>query len=378
MRTKVYGLLILAGLLNAANLVGAQGSRDIGYPSVAAALEALKARKDVKISVQGGWTIADDPANRALWSFTPMGHPAYPAAVRRALVEVKGNVVIETKALCEASKAACDRLVEDFKELNNKAAQDARASREATAAAKPAPASEISVQRIADDTFSLTLKSYRSATVQAGQEELLPKAAELCGERKFDFTKYQFEAMEALDPGAAKGALLLKQEIHCGGNGLPAVSAVSTGNQDRQWRPSSAQELAVELQTQAYFSNKDGKKYSEAYAMLSAPQREAIPFDRWKEMAQQFNGKAGKVINRWIRKVTWYKDPARGGPGTFVAVDFAGQFENIDLHCGYVVWKEQGDGAFLLMREEENFVDKETLKKISPADLEKVRAQFKC
>jgi hypothetical protein len=53
----------------------AQDGRGIGYPTVAAALEALRARSDVRISVQGGWTIVDDRSADTLWSFTASGHP---------------------------------------------------------------------------------------------------------------------------------------------------------------------------------------------------------------------------------------------------------------------------------------------------------------
>jgi hypothetical protein len=42
-------------------------------------LQALRARHDVDISVQGGWTIVNDRANNTLWSFAPEGNPAYRA-----------------------------------------------------------------------------------------------------------------------------------------------------------------------------------------------------------------------------------------------------------------------------------------------------------
>jgi len=48
----------------------------IGYPSVAAALSALKAREDVNISVEGGWTIITEPGGLTMWSFSPPDQPA--------------------------------------------------------------------------------------------------------------------------------------------------------------------------------------------------------------------------------------------------------------------------------------------------------------
>ena len=51
----------------------------IGYPSVSAALDDLRARGEVDVSVQNGWTIINDRASGAVWSFTPQSHPAHPA-----------------------------------------------------------------------------------------------------------------------------------------------------------------------------------------------------------------------------------------------------------------------------------------------------------
>jgi hypothetical protein len=98
----------------------------IGYPTVDAALAALMARKDVLVTQKDGWTIVQDDANRTLWSFTPPGHPAYPAVVKRALVNKEGGTAIELNALCQADKATCDKLIEDFRTLDDKVRQSVR------------------------------------------------------------------------------------------------------------------------------------------------------------------------------------------------------------------------------------------------------------
>ena len=97
-----------------------ESERGIGYPSVAAALEALKARGDVQISDHGGWTVVNDRTDGAVWSFTPPGHPAYPAAVKRKVLERDGQAWIEMRALCQAEKPACDKLMEEFNALNQR------------------------------------------------------------------------------------------------------------------------------------------------------------------------------------------------------------------------------------------------------------------
>jgi ribonuclease HI len=90
----------------------------IEYKSVAEALKALRAKPNVEISVQGDWTIVDEPANFALWSFAPKRHAAYPAVVKRKVVEKDGIVSIKTDVICEATKAACDALVREFMQMN--------------------------------------------------------------------------------------------------------------------------------------------------------------------------------------------------------------------------------------------------------------------
>jgi hypothetical protein len=95
----------------------------IEYESVSKALAALKANKNIDISVQGGWTIAYDEANHTLWSFAPTEHPAYPSAVKRAVVEKDGIVSIKMDVHCQSTKEPCDQLVRDFIKLNEQMKQ---------------------------------------------------------------------------------------------------------------------------------------------------------------------------------------------------------------------------------------------------------------
>jgi len=354
----------------------AQEGRGIGFPTVAAALEALKSRNDVKISIQGGWTIVEDRSTNTFWSFTPPNHPAHPAAVRRGIVFREGGIVIEMSALCQGSKAACDKLIAEFKDLNEGLKE---LLRNPVRGAQSAPPSEIEVQRLGDDSFRLVLKSFRSRTVDAGQEELVPKAREVCGEKNAGYGRYEFETVEPVGTTTAeRHTLILKQDITCGANPSPRPPTVSAANKDRQWRPTAAQAELVERLTYAYFSAKDGRRYQEAYAQLSAVQKQTTPFERWSSLADDFNSKAGEVRSRNIKKITWYKDSPGAEPGVYAAADFSSRFANADIHCGYVVWHEQADGSFLLVREEQNIIDKATEQKLKPGELEKVRAQFGC
>lgn len=90
----------------------------IGYATVAAALADLHSNPDVTFSVQNGWTIADDRAHFTLWSFPPKGDPAYPSAVKRTAVQTGSGITMDMRVLCQSTQAACDKLVADFKALN--------------------------------------------------------------------------------------------------------------------------------------------------------------------------------------------------------------------------------------------------------------------
>jgi hypothetical protein len=92
----------------------------IGYSTVAAALEALRADPEAKFSEQQGWTVvASREQGRAVqWFFPPQGHPAYPSVVKRVVGERRGVGVIDMAALCGVSQTECDRLIDDFRQVS--------------------------------------------------------------------------------------------------------------------------------------------------------------------------------------------------------------------------------------------------------------------
>jgi len=91
------------------------------YRSVSEALEALKAKPGVSITETkpDGWIIASE-GQSVVWSFTPSGHYAHPAVVRREVIVREGNLSVETRALCQAEKPACDKLIREFQEVNER------------------------------------------------------------------------------------------------------------------------------------------------------------------------------------------------------------------------------------------------------------------
>ena len=90
----------------------------IEYASVAAAKNALRAKRGVIFKVENGWDIAVDEAALTIWSFAPPDYPAYPAVVKRQAVAHGQVSKLVMSVHCEASKVACDDLVRTFAEMN--------------------------------------------------------------------------------------------------------------------------------------------------------------------------------------------------------------------------------------------------------------------
>ena|SRR5882724_2114243 len=94
---------------------------EIEYHTVAEALTSLRARDDVTVSTERGWTIITDKKNLTIWSFAPDSHPAYPAVVKRVVrARPGGGSDVNMSVLCEAGKEPCDQLVREFDAMNTR------------------------------------------------------------------------------------------------------------------------------------------------------------------------------------------------------------------------------------------------------------------
>ena len=110
--------------------LAANPARAIDYATVADALAALRARDGAGTVVthSDDWVIINEIGAQAQWSFTPNGHAAHPAVVRRTIRRGNiGAVSVETVSLCEAAQEACARLLKEFEAMNDRIAQSIRA-----------------------------------------------------------------------------------------------------------------------------------------------------------------------------------------------------------------------------------------------------------
>lgn len=109
--------------LIAATTALAHSTDAIPYPTVAAALEGLRAKAGVSVRNESGFTVVQDSAAMTIWTFTPAGHAAHPAVVRRAIVQRGNDIFVDMQVKCEAAKPACDTLTAEFQALTEQMRQ---------------------------------------------------------------------------------------------------------------------------------------------------------------------------------------------------------------------------------------------------------------
>src|SRR6478672_11146085 len=102
---------------------------EIGYPTITAAINAVKERKDTVLKANakpfgwqertGPWYVVNEGQNIE-WAFTEGGHYAHPSVVKRMIdVGSTNHVTVDMAFRCGAAEREdCDKLLNEFKEVN--------------------------------------------------------------------------------------------------------------------------------------------------------------------------------------------------------------------------------------------------------------------
>lgn len=240
------------------------------------------------------------------------------------------------------------------------------------------PSTEVRVTQLGSDSYEVKMTTSETTDVGTAQHMLTSGAARLCKEKIPAFGHYKFETHESLvKTKNSLPTLVLLQKITC----ITATSAAVEKSQATpdEWQPTQDQEEAIQRLTHQYFSNRDHGRFEEAYLMFSPSFKSTIRKDDWVARIQPFHEKAGMPIKRQISKITWYNNPASSpDAGVYAAADYTSQFQNIDIHCGFVIWKRQPNGSFQIIREEENYIDKTTQSTMKDSDIKRMQAQYGC
>ena len=159
---------------------------------------------------------------------------------------------------------------------------------------------------------------------------------------------------------------------------VPPTQRIVSSNSEPTWQPTPFQKITVELSSLNYFNLRDSGRIDEAYGQFSPLLKASLPLENYRSMVQKFNTEAGKVQQRQVNAITWYENFPKLGSGLKVAVDYSSRFPNLSLNCGYLVWQEQADKSFLILREETNTISNDSMAKLKPGELERLRSQFNC
>jgi hypothetical protein len=238
---------------------------------------------------------------------------------------------------------------------------------------------KISIKAIDKAQYELTLHASSATGILTAQQQLLATAKEVCRDQPAHFGHYAFNLETPIEGAQSKSPpkLTFTQTIQCGSQGPSPVPQVA--NSPDGWKPSPNDQITVETQTYRYLNLKSAGEYSTAYAMFSESMKEATHLDSWQTATQSFNTRAGQLLNRRVRKITWYKDPPSAPlPGIYVAVDYSSEFADVPIHCGYVAWYRTPNGDYQIIHEEENSIAKASIAMMKPADVATLAAKFGC
>jgi uncharacterized protein DUF4019 len=116
-------------------------------------------------------------------------------------------------------------------------------------------------------------------------------------------------------------------------------------------KPSARDKEAVLALTAYLFTLEDGGHYEDAYALFDPGLTALLPLSQYEATANEARIRVGPVKSRAILRIDWEKDAPDAPPGTYAALDYAAIAERGQL-CGYVAWRKQPDGFFILVHEE--------------------------
>jgi hypothetical protein len=132
----------------------------------------------------------------------------------------------------------------------------------------------------------------------------------------------------------------------------------------------------IEELTQDYLVAHDAGDFEHAYAMLAPSMQSRVPYEEWRGLVAESLARFGKPQGHDVLKITWTRDPPDAGlPGTYAAVDLACHYEKLAVCNEVVIFHRGRDGAFRVLRHEQNTLDPDTLAKLCQRK-ERARIEF--
>jgi hypothetical protein len=120
-RSLIGSLLLLSSIAAPASAGPGTGEVFCGeeFQSVEALEAIIKSKPGIKVLASDASVVSySDPATNFVWNFATETNEAFPHVACRRLVQVDGAFRVVTEISCGAEKAACDRLVAAYNDLD--------------------------------------------------------------------------------------------------------------------------------------------------------------------------------------------------------------------------------------------------------------------
>jgi hypothetical protein len=193
--------------------------------------------------------------------------------------------------------------------------------------------------------------------------------------------RYQFSGSEQVLPGRAVGLpprFAVEQEVSCTDDPPPPVAEAVAEPVPADWRPTIEDERSVLALTNRYFALIDAGDAAAVHQLWVSSEQAATPLPERAASIEQFRREAGTPGQHRVAALTWYVNPdGAPRPGVYVAADYERSYAGLHLSCGYVVWYREGEGRYLLVREETGMVAR-SAGEMAPERLAEVRTLMRC
>ncbi len=241
-----------------------------------------------------------------------------------------------------------------------------------------ANAKEVSVQKVDEGNYRLTLTHSTVLDIGIAQAYLYETAKSLCGTLSPHFGKYSFAGSEAIEKKVESAPTFeFVQDIQCANENSESTAVAM------KYLTSESEAQAIRNQvlvlSETYFNDIASSKFDKAYSVLADSMRSFSTKTSWVSEKNTFQSQVGDPRQITISKLTLYDNPPGApNPGIYVAADYYNEFSNAPIHCGYVMWFKGQDGNFKIIREESGLVTSEQLAAIPTEQLPIVKQRLRC
>jgi len=235
------------------------------------------------------------------------------------------------------------------------------------------------VRQLAADKYLLQLVGPASLTEIQSHARVAETASAVCKTMNPVLGVYRYETTQRVDATVASegsNSLRFMQELACEAKARPSPVERRPTLQSAEESRDVQQQIRTRSET--YLKLLADGLLDDAYDQVDG-EGMGVDAATWKSQKRSFQALAGRAVHLSVVKITVYDNPpAAARPGLYVAADYVNEYQNMPLHCGYLMWFREANGQFRIAREEVGYMTAEELKKLPPAQLATTRRQLRC